>query len=218
MKYWRLIAWGVGVLLAQDERTTWFAPRLGINWGQYRTKSQDDVVSRSYWGGGFSGAVAFQHQLGPAGWWAIQGEVGATQRRSTDRNLLYDYRYSLWSADVVVLGVWRWIRKFEGFFFEAGPSSGILLYGRYWERDNLSGETQRRKVRFGRGGARDVRRGEMAFNLGISAGYRAGPGYLTFGLRFWHGINNLAGGVFQRWHNYGVLMNLIYWYDDSLRE
>lgn len=204
-------------LLFAQEKSIWYAPRLGMHWGQYRTKDLQDIASRSYWGGGFYGGVALQQQLDPKGWWAVQGELGITQRRSTDRNLLYDYRYNLWSADLAVLGVWRWVRKFEAFFIEAGPSSSLLLTGRYWEKDNLSSETETRKVAFGRGEARDVRRGEIALNAGVGAGYLAGPGYLTFGLRFWHGVNNLSGGLFQRWHNYGLLMTLTYWYDDSQR-
>ncbi|MEN3041053.1 MAG: porin family protein [Bacteroidia bacterium] len=207
----------LSLLQAQKSKSILYAPRLGINWGQYRTRAED-VVSRSYWGGGFHGALGIQQLLSSRGQWAIQGEIGMTQRRSTDRNLLYDYRYNLWSADLAVLGVWRWMRKFEALFLEAGPSSSILIYGKYWRKDNLTGEEQTRRVQFGKGEARDVRRGELAFNLGIAAGYLAGPGYLTAGLRFWHGINNLGGGVFQRWHNYGLLMTLSYWYDDSLRD
>lgn len=209
---------GLAVLAAQDlKRPTWYAPRLGLSWGQYQTKDLSDITSRSYWGGGFYGGVALQHPIDLKGWWAVQGEIGATQRRSTDRNLLTDWRYNLWSMDVAVLGVWRWVRRFEAFFLEAGPSSSLLVYGKYWARDNLTGEIETRKVQFGRGEARDVRRGEIALNIGAGAGYLVGPGYLTFGLRFWHGANNLAGGLFQRWHSYGMLMTLTYWYDDSLR-
>lgn len=212
-----LLLLSMGLLYAQNAKKTWFAPRAGMNWGQYRTKS-DDIVSRSYWGGGFYGGLSVQQQLDAKGWWAIQGDLGVTQRRSTDRNLLYDYRYNIWSTDVAVLGVWRWVRRFEALFIEAGPSSSLLLYGKYWEKDNLSGEVETRKVQFGR--EREVRRGEIAINLGMGAGYLAGPGYLTFGLRFWHGLNNLGSqrSLFQRWHNYGVLMSLSYWYDDSLRD
>lgn len=214
----RIWVYTLGGLFLYAQNKTWYAPKLGLSWGQYRTQDTREIASRSYWGGGFYGGLALQHALDAKGWWAVQGELGVTQRRSTDRNLLTDWRYNLWSADVALLGVWRWIRKFEAFFLEAGPSSSLLLYGKYWERDNLSGEVETRKVQFGRGSTRDVRRGEFAFNVGAGAGYLAGPGYLTFGLRFWHGINNLGGGLFQRWHNYGVLMTLSYWYDDSLRE
>jgi hypothetical protein len=173
--------------------------------------------SRAYWGGGFSGAIGTQVPLDREKIWAIQGEMSITQRRATDRNLGYDYRYNLWSLDFTALGVWRWNREFEVFFLETGPMSSVLVYGKYWERDNLSGEIETRKVQYGRGGNRDLRRGEIAWTLGASAAYLAGPGYLTLGLRFWHGLNNLGGGLFQRWHNYGIMMNLIYWYDDSLR-
>ncbi|MCX8111714.1 MAG: PorT family protein [Bacteroidia bacterium] len=207
----------LSAVLAQQAKRTLFAPRVGLNWGQYQTQA-DNIVSRSYWGGGFHSALAFQQQLDAKGWWAIQGEIGVTQRRSTDRNLLYDYRYTIWSTDIALLGVWRWMRKFEALFIEAGPSSGLLVHGKYWKRDNLTGEVETRQVRFGRREASDVRRAELALNLGLGAGYLAGPGYLTFGLRFWHGVNNVASGLFQRWHNYGVLMTLAYWYDDSLRE
>lgn len=204
-------------LLAQNAGRTWYAPKVGINWGQYRTKDTGAISSRSYWGGGFYGGLALQQALDSKGIWALQGELGVTQRRSTDKNLLSDWRYNLWSMDLAVLGVWRWVRKFEAFFFEAGPSSSLLLTGRYWERDNLSGAEELRKVAFGKGGVRDVRRGELALQVGAGAGYLVGPGYLTFGLRFWHGVNNLAGGLFQKWHNYGMVMTLTYWYDDALR-
>lgn len=216
----RLLCWVSGVFLyAQSGKPTWYAPRFGLNWGQYRTRDVQDISSRSYWGGGFYGGLAVQQALDPKGWWAVQGELGVTQRRSTDRNLLTDWRYNLWSADLAVLGVWRWVRKFEAFFLEVGPSSSLLLYGKLWERSNLTNEVETRTVQFGRGAGRDVRRGEIALNAGAGAGYLVGPGYLTFGLRFWHGLNNLgAGGLFQRWHNYGVLMTLSYWYDDALRE
>ncbi|MCS7153591.1 MAG: PorT family protein [Bacteroidia bacterium] len=218
MRWCLLYGIGIGLLFSQEVKPTWFAPRVGINWGQYRTKSAD-IVSRSYWGGGLYGGLALQRQLDSKGRWALQGEIGTTQRRSTDRNLIYDYRYNIWSADIALLGVWRWVRKFEALFIEAGPSSSLLLYGKYWERNNLTGEVERRRVEFGRKTTSDVRRGELALNIGMGAGYLAGPGYLTFGLRFWHGINNLGSGqLFQRWNNYGVLMSLSYWYDDSLRE
>jgi hypothetical protein len=206
---------GIGFLPAQVK--PWYGLRSGINWGQYHTKDQADIRSRAYWGGGFSGAIAAQVPFAEDKPWAIQGEIGTTQRRGTDRNLLYDYRYNLWSLDFTALGVWRWNRRFEVFFVETGPMSSVLVYGKYWERDNLSGEIETRKVQYGRGGNRDLRRGEIAWTLGASAAYLAGPGYLTLGLRFWHGLNNLGGGLFQRWHNYGIMMNLIYWYDDSLR-
>ncbi|GIV24501.1 MAG: hypothetical protein KatS3mg026_0193 [Bacteroidia bacterium] len=214
-----LLSVGVLLLHAQEAKSTWYAPKFGLNWGQYRTRDIEDISSRSYWGGGFYGGLALQQALDLKGRWAVQGELGVTQRRSTDRNLLTDWRYNLWSADLAVLGVWRWVRKFEAFFVEAGPSSSLLIYGKYWERSNLTDEVQTRTVQFGRGAGRDVRRGEIAWNAGVGAGYLAGPGYLTFGLRVWHGLNNLAaGGLFQRWNNYGVLMTLAYWYDDSLRE
>ncbi|MCX7607220.1 MAG: PorT family protein [Bacteroidia bacterium] len=213
---WSIVC-GAGIY-AQKDRSTWYAPRLGINWGQYRTKDSRDISSRSYWGGGFYGGVALQHSLDMKGKWALQGELGVTQRRSTDRNLLTDWRYNLWSADFAVLGVWRWMRKFDFFFWEAGPSSSLLLYGKYWEKDNLTGEIATRKVSFGQGSNRDIRRGEIALNAGAGAGYLIGPGYLTTGIRVWHGANNLAGGLFKRWQNYGILMTLSYWYDDSLRE
>jgi len=206
---------GIGFLPAQVK--PWYGLRCGLNWGQYHTKDQADIRSRAYWGGGFSGAIAAQVLLAEDKPWAIQAEMGTTQRRATDRNLLYDYRYNLWSLDFTALGVWRWNRRFEVFFVETGPMSSVLVYGKYWERDNLSGEIETRKVQYGRGGNRDLRRGEIAWTLGVSAAYLAGPGYLTLGLRFWHGLNNLGGGLFQRWHNYGIMMNLIYWYDDSLR-
>ncbi len=207
---------GAGTLMAQI--SPWYGLRLGTNWGQYLTKDQSDIRSRAYWGGGFSGAIAVQVPLDESKKWAIQGELGTTQRRSTDRNLLRDYRYNLWSLDFTALGVWRWNRKFEVFFLETGPMSSVLVYGKYWQEDNLTGEEQTRKVQYGKGSTRDLRRGEIAWALGASAAYLVGPGYLTFGLRFWHGMNNLAsGGPFQRWHNYGLMMNLLYWYDDSLR-
>ena len=206
---------GIGFLPAQVK--PWYGLRSGINWGQYHTKDQADIRSRAYWGGGFSGAIAAQVPFAEDKPWAIQGEIGTTQRRGTDRNLLYDYRYNLWSLDFTALGVWRWNRRFEVFFLETGPMTSVLVYGKYWERDELSGEIETRKVQYGRGGTRDLRRGEVAWTLGASAAYLAGPGYLTLGLRFWHGINNLGGGLFQRWHSYGIMMNLIYWYDDSLR-
>jgi hypothetical protein len=207
----------VALTVACAQTDPWYGLRIGANWGQYLTKDKSDIRSRAYWGGGFTGAIGVHLPLGTSKRWALQGELGVTQRRGTDRNLLSDYRYNLWSLDFTALGVWRWMRKFEGFFIETGPMSSVLLYGKYWERDNLSQEMETRKVRFGRGEARDVRRGEIAWALGVGAGYLVGPGYLTFGLRFWHGANNLASGAFQRWHNYGLMMNLIYWYDDSLR-
>ncbi len=207
---------GVTGLIAQV--TPWYGVRAGINWGQYLTKDQSEIRSRSYWGGGFTGAILAQVPLGDAKKWAIQGELGPTQRRSADRNLLYDYRYNLWSLDFTALGVWRWNRKFEVFFLETGPMSSVLVYGKYWERDNLTNEQETRKVQYGRGSGRDLRRGEIAWALGASSAYLVGPGYLTFGLRFWHGMNNLGGGLFQRWHNYGLMMNFTYWYDDSLNE
>ncbi|MCS7297449.1 MAG: PorT family protein [Bacteroidia bacterium] len=213
----RLFFLGCAFLAAQNERQTWFGARLGTNWGQYYTKAED-ITSRSTWGGGFHGALALQHQLDQKGRFALQGELGITQRRSTERTLLSDYRYTLWSSDVGVIGVFRWLRKFEILMIEAGPSSSILLTGRYWQRDNLNGEENTRRVNFGRGGERDVRRGEIALNLGMNAAYLMGPGYLSFGLRFWHGINNLAGGAFQRWNSYGFLMSVSYWYNDALRE
>jgi hypothetical protein len=206
---------GIGFLPAQVK--PWYGLRSGINWGQYHTKDRADIRSRAYWGGGFSGAIAAQVPFAEDKPWAIQGEIGTTQRRGTDRNLLYDYRYNLWSLDFTALGVWRWNRRFEVFFLETGPMASVLVYGKYWERDNLSGDIETRKVQYGRGGNRDLRRGEIAWTLGASAAYLVGPGYLTLGLRFWHGLNNLGGGLFQRWHTYGVMMNLIYWYDDSLR-
>ncbi len=209
-----LLLW-VALLTAQI--TPWYGLRTGLNWGQYLTKDQDGIRSRAYWGGGFSGAIAAQVPLTESKTWALQGELGTTQRRGTDRNLLIDYRYNLWSLDFTALGVWRWNRRFEVFMLETGPMSSVLVYGKYWQRDNLSGEIETRRVQYGRGGARDLRRGEIAWTLGGSAAYLVGPGYLSLGLRFWHGINNLGGGLFQRWHNYGVMMNLIYWYDDSLR-
>jgi len=205
----------VGSLLAQA--IPWYGLRAGINWGQYLTKDQTEIRSRAYWGGGFTGAIAAQVPLDEAKRWALQGELGTTQRRGTDRNLLYDYRYNLWSLDFTALGVWRWNRKFEVFFLETGPLSSVLVYGKYWQKDNLTNEQQIRRVQYGRGGNRDLRRGEIAWSLGASAAYLVGPGYLTLGLRFWHGMNNLGAGLFQRWHNYGLMMNLIYWYDDSLR-
>jgi hypothetical protein len=207
---------GIGFLPAQVK--PWYGLRSGINWGQYHTKDHAGIRSRAYWGGGFSGAIAAQVLLAEDKPWAIQGEMGITQRRATDRNLLYDYRYNLWSLDLTALGVWRWNRSFEAFFLETGPMASVLVYGKYWERDNLSGDVETRKVQYGRGGTRDLRRGEIAWTVGASTGYRAGSGYLILGLRFWHGLNNLGGGLFQRWHTYGVMMNLIYWYDDSLRE
>jgi hypothetical protein len=206
---------GIGFLPAQVK--PWYGLRSGINWGQYHTKDHAGIRSRAYWGGGFSGAIAAQVPLAEDEPWAIQGEMGTTQRRATDRNLLYDYRYNLWSLDLTALGVWRWSRRFEVLFLETGPMSSILVYGKYWERDNLSGDIQTRKVQYGRRGNRDLRRGEIAWALGASVGYLVGPGYLTLGLRFWHGLNNLGGGLFQRWRNYGVIMHLTYWYDDSLR-
>ncbi len=209
-----LLLW---VALLPAQITPWYGLRAGLNWGQYLTKDQDGIRSRAYWGGGFSGAIAAQVPLTESKTWALQGELGTTQRRGTDRNLLTDYRYNLWSLDFTALGVWRWDRKFEVFMLETGPMSSVLVYGKYWQRDNLSGETETRRVQYGRGSARDLRRGEIAWTLGGSAAYLVGPGYLSLGLRFWHGINNLGGGLFQRWHNYGVMMNLIYWYDDGLR-
>ncbi len=205
----------VSGLLAQV--SPWYGLRAGMNWGQYLTKDQSEVRSRAYWGGGFSGAIAAQVPLDEAKKWALQGELGTTQRRGTDKNLLYDYRYNLWSLDFTALGVWRWNRRFEIFFLETGPMSSVLVYGKYWQKDNLTNEQQTRRVQYGRGGSRDLRRGEIAWGLGAGAAYLVGPGYLTLGLRFWHGMNNLGGGLFQRWHSYGVMMNLIYWYDDSLR-
>jgi len=206
---------GIGFLTAQ--MNPWYGLRCGINWGQYHTTDQGDTRSRAYWGGGFSGAIGTQVPLDRDKIWAIQGEMSITQRRATDRNFGYDYRYNLWSLDFTALGVWRWNRDFEVFFLETGPMSSVLLYGKYWERDNLSGKIKTRKVQYGRGGTRDLRRGEIAWTVGASTAYLVGPGYLTLGMRFWHGINNLGGGLFQRWHNYGVMMHLTYWYDDSLR-
>jgi hypothetical protein len=206
---------GIGFLTAQ--MNPWYGLRCGINWGQYHTMDRDDTRSRAYWGGGFSGAIGTQVPLDREKIWAIQGEMSITQRRATDRNLGYDYRYNLWSLDFTALGVWRWNREFEVFYLETGPMSSVLLYGKYWERDNLSGEIKTRKVQYGRGGNRDLRRGEIAWTVGASTAYLVGPGYLTLGMRFWHGLNNLGGGLFQRWHTYGVMMHLIYWYDDSLR-
>ncbi|MCS7162819.1 MAG: PorT family protein [Bacteroidia bacterium] len=207
-----------GAIWAQDRSPVWFGVRGGMNWGQYRNVPTDEPPSRSYWGGGFHGGIGVQQSLGARTPWAIQGELTLTQRRSTDRNLLYDYRYTLWGIDFTVLGVWRWLRKFEGFFLEFGPTSTLLLAGRYWQRNNLTGQTQTRRVEFGRGERRDVRRGEIALNAGLGAGYPVGPGYLVFGLRFWHGLNNLAGGAYKSWHNYGVLTTLTYWYDPQARD
>jgi hypothetical protein len=211
--------WGLllGVALLPAQITPSYGLRTGLNWGQYLTKDQDAIRSRAYWGGGFSGAIAAQVPLDDNKMWALQGELGITQRRGTDRNLLSDYRYNLWGLDFTALGVWRWNRELEVFMLETGPMSSFLVYGKYWERDNLSGEVETRRVRYGRGSERDLRRGEIAWALGANAGYLVGPGYLSFGLRFWHGLNNLGSGFFQRWHNYGVMMNIIYWYDDSLR-
>ncbi len=201
-----------------QSKDPWFGLRAGLNWGQYVTKDRQDIRSLAYWGGGFSGALGVHQAIDQKGFWALQGELGLTQRRGTDRNLLSDYRFNLWSLDLTALGVWRWMRKFEGLFIQTGPMSSVLLYGKYWERDNLSSEIETRKVAFGRGDTRDIRRGEISWVIGMGTGYLVGPGYLTFDLRFWHGLNNLSSGAFKRWKSYGVLMNLIYWYDDSLRE
>jgi hypothetical protein len=143
--------WGLflGVVLLPAQITPWYGLRAGLNWGQYLTKDQADIRSRAYWGGGFSGAIAAQVPLNDNKMWALQGELGTTQRRGTDRNLLSDYRYNLWSLDLTALGVWRWNRKFEVFMLETGPTSSLLVYGKYWQRDNLSGEVETRRVQYG---------------------------------------------------------------------
>ncbi|MCS7189632.1 MAG: outer membrane beta-barrel protein [Bacteroidia bacterium] len=196
----------------------WYAPRAGVNWGQYLKENKEELFSRSYWGGGAYGGLALQYGLPPKGWWAVQGEIGFVQRRSKEKNLYEEIQYNLWSTDLGVYGVWRWIRRFEALFLEAGPSTSLIVYGSYWQKNLTTGEIETRKVQFGRGSTREVRRGEVSLNVGIGAGYLLGPGYLTLGMRFWHGANNLAGGLLRRWQNYGVIFLLSYWYDDRLRE
>lgn len=101
----------------------------------------------------------------------------------------------------------------EIFAVQAGLLSSILVHGKYWQEDNITGEVTRRTVRFGRRSLSDARRGEIALQVGMASGYLVGPGYLVAGVRFWHGVNNIAGGLFKSWHNYGVYMDLSYWYD-----
>lgn len=218
--------WEAAILLvvlcwAQDKDKVFYYPRLGLHWAQYHTQQPGLPRSRSYWGGGWTGGIGMQYALAhPTKFsaWTVQGDLGFTQRRSTDRNLLYDWQYTLWSVDIGAMTGWRFTNKYtmnEIFALQAGLLSSILVYGIYRQEDNITGEIARRKVQFGRRTVSDARRGEIALQVGVAAGYLVGPGYLVAGMRFWHGVNNIAGRLFKSWHNYGVYMELSYWYDPA---
>ncbi|MGQ9863991.1 MAG: porin family protein [Bacteroidia bacterium] len=194
-------------------QTSLYGLRVGVTWSQFLNQTGDLPKSRSYWlGGPHIGALV---HLPLSKRVAFQTELNAYQRTAEDRNLRTNYKYSFWSLELPLLLSWVHKTKLNIFFLETGPSVGVILGGRVQTQTNQDGTSVREKITFGKNPGADLRRGEISWAVGAAAGYPVGPGYLNLGMRFLHGINNLAGGDFQKWYNYSVWMTVSYLYDPS---
>lgn len=190
--------------------------RAGVTWSQFLNQTRDLPKSRSYWlAGPHVGAIVhlpFSKRM------AFQTELNACQHAAEDRNLKMNYKYSFWALELPLLLSVVHKTKLNIFFFETGPSLGVILGGRVETQTNETGSSIREKITFGKNPGSDIRRGEISWAVGAAAGYLVGPGYLNFGMRFLHNINNLAGGDFDKWYNYSVWMTVSYLYDPSQKD